>query len=416
MDDAPAIRCDLLIEGGRVLDPGQGLDGVMDVAVTAGRISAIGPDLPVSEARRVIDASGPGRYVVPGLIDLHTHVAHGAITPGVGMEGCDPDVIGVGSGVTTLVDAGSVGVANIGVFSAYIQPNARTRVIPFLNIGSFAHTMPTMVDVGSMDEIDPVAIARCVAANPGLVQGIKLRLVGPLIADKGKDVVAAAKAVAREHGVPLMVHIGDLSARRRPDPHLLEPATRFAVEQLDAGDILTHLCTPNHGGVTDAADRMMPALLAARERGVVLDSALGRGNFGYRVAREQRALGLAPDTISSDLTLAGQSFHSLLECMAKFMAVGYDLPDVIRMTTVNAARAIGAAAELGAVAIGREADLTVIDLVEGDFAFTDTAQEVFHGGFGLRPVHTVRAGALVPPGWGTHPWGWLPAPRSGAAS
>ncbi|WP_219460103.1 amidohydrolase family protein [Nonomuraea rhizosphaerae] len=416
MDDAPATRCDLLIKGGRVLDPGQGLDGVMDVAVTGGRVSAIGEDLPAGEARRVIDVSGSGRYVVPGLIDIHTHVAHGAITPGVGMEGCDPDAIGVGSGVTTLVDAGSVGVANIGVFSAYIQPNARTRVIPFLNIGSYAHTMPTMVDVNSMDEIDPVAIAKCVAANPGLVQGIKLRLVGPLIADKGKDIVAATKAVAREHGVPLMVHIGDLSARRRPDPHLLAPATRFAIEQLDAGDILTHLCTPNHGGVTDAADRMMPALLAARERGVVLDSALGRGNFGYKVAREQRALGLAPDTISSDLTAAGETFHSLLECMAKFMAVGYDLPEVVRMTTVNAARAIGAQDELGAIAVGREADLTVIDLVEGDFEFVDTAQDVFPGGFGLRPVHTVRAGVLVPPGWGTHPWGWLPAPRSGAAS
>ncbi|MET7999508.1 amidohydrolase family protein [Nonomuraea glycinis] len=418
MSDDPATRYDLVIKGGRVLDPGQGLDGVMDLAITGGRVSAIRADIPAESARRVIDASGPGRYVVPGLIDIHTHVAHGAITPGVGMEGCDPDAIGVQSGVTTLVDAGSVGVANIGVFSAYIQPNARTRVIPYLNIGSYAHTMPTMIDVNDLAEIDPVAIAKCVAANPGLVQGIKLRLVGPLVATHGKEIVSATKAVAREHGVPLMVHIGDLSARRRPDPHLLEPATRFAIEQLDAGDILTHLCTPNHGGVMDAADRMMPALLAARERGITLDSALGRGNFGYRVASEQRALGLLPDTISSDLTAAGETFHSLLECMAKFMAVGYTLSEVVRMTTVNAARAIRAEHELGAIAVGREADVTVLDLVEGDFEFVDTKQEVFHGGFGLRPVQTVRAGALIAPGWGTHPWGWLPAPRStaGAAS
>ena len=406
---------DLVIKGGSVLDPGQGLDGVMDVAVSGGRIAAIGNDIAADSARQVIDASGAGRYVVPGLIDIHTHVAHGAITPGVGMEGCDPDVIGVGSGVTTLVDAGSVGVANIGVFSAYIQPRARTRVIPYLNIGSYAHTMPTMVDVNDLDEIDPVAIAKCVAANPGLVKGIKLRLVGPLIAEHGKQIVLAAKEVAREHGLPLMVHIGDLSARRRPDPHLLAPATAFAIEQLDPGDILTHLCTPNHGGVMDAADRLMPGLLAARDRGVVLDSALGRGNFGYRVAQRQRELGLAPDTISSDLTAAGQTFHSLLECMAKFMAVGYSLPEVISMTTANAAKAIGAEHELGAIAVGRVADLTVIDLVEGDFEFVDTKQEVFHGGYGLRPVQTVRAGALIPPVWGTHPWGWLPAPRSASS-
>jgi dihydroorotase len=401
------VEYDLLIKGGRVLDPGQAIDHVLDVAITGGRISALGQDIPAGKARRVIDVSGPGRYVVPGLIDLHTHVAYGAITPGVGMEGCDPDVIGVGSGVTTLVDAGSVGVAAIGVFSAFIQPKARTRIVPYLNIGSHAHTMPTLVDVNSMDEIDQDAIARCVAANPGLVQGIKLRLVGPLVADRGKEIFAAAKTVAREHGVPLMLHIGDLSAHRRPDPERLTPITRFALDQLDPGDILTHLCTPNPGGATG----MMPALLAARERGVVLDSALGRGNFGYQVAREQHELGFAPDTISSDLTAAGQTFHSLLECMAKFLAVGYSLADVVRMTTVNAARAIGREGELGAIAVGREADLTVLDLVEGDFAFVDTAGETFYGGYGLAPAHTIRAGELVPPVWGTHPWGWLPATR-----
>ncbi|GAA0440685.1 dihydroorotase [Acrocarpospora corrugata] len=404
------MEYDLLIRGGRVLDPGQDIDHVLDVAITGGRVTALGQNLPADQARRVIDVSGPGRYVVPGLIDLHTHIAHGAITPGVGMEGCDPDVIGIGSGVTTLVDAGSVGVAAIGVFSAYIQPRARTRIVPYLNIGSYAHTMPTMVDVNSMEEIDPAAIALCVAANPGLVQGIKLRLVGPLIADHGKEIFAAAKSVAREHGVPLMVHIGDLSAHRRPSPERLTPITRFAVDQLDPGDILTHLCTPNPGGAAD----LTTALAEARERGVILDAALGRGNFGHRVAREQRRSGLAPDTISSDLTAFGQSFHSLLECMAKFMAVGYSLTDVVRMTTVNAARALGREHELGAIAVGREADLTVLDLVEGDFAFVDTAQETFHGEHGLVPVQTVRAGELVPPVWGTHPWGWLPATRGDA--
>ncbi|MEO3854355.1 amidohydrolase family protein [Acrocarpospora sp. B8E8] len=399
------MEYDLLIRGGRVLDPGQAIDGVLDVAITGGRVSALGQDILADQARRVIDVRG--RYVVPGLIDLHTHVAYGAITPGVGMEGCDPDVIGVGSGVTTLVDAGSVGVAAIGVFSAFIQPKASTRIVPYLNIGSYAHTMPTMVDVNSMDEIDQDAIARCMAANPGLVQGVKLRLVGPLVAERGKEVFAAAKDVAREYGVPLMVHIGDLSAHRRPNPERLTPVTQFALDQLDPGDILTHLCTPNPGG----AQGMTQALVAARERGVILDSALGRGNFGYRVASEQRGLGLAPDTISSDLTAMGQNFHSLLECMAKFLAVGYSLADVVRMTTVNAARAIGMEDELGAIAVGREADLTVLDLVEGDFEFVDTAQETFHGGYGLVPVHTVRAGELVPPVWGTHPWGWLPATR-----
>jgi dihydroorotase len=126
---------DLLIKGGHVLDPGRGLDGPLDIAVTGGKIARIEAAIPAEEAARVIEAGGPGRHVVPGLIDLHTHVAHGAITEGVGMSCCDPDVIGVQSGVTTVVDCGSVGVANIGVFPAHILPKAVTRVITYVNAG-----------------------------------------------------------------------------------------------------------------------------------------------------------------------------------------------------------------------------------------------------------------------------------------
>lgn len=402
------MHVDLLIKG-HVLDPGRDIDRRTDIGITDGRITRLDDDIPVEDATRVVEVTAPGQYVVPGLIDLHTHVGHGAITRGVGMEGCDPDAIGVRSGVTTVVDAGSVGVANIGVFSAYIQPRAATRLIPYLNIGSYAHTMPTLVDVNALAEIDPDAIGKCVAANPGLVRGIKVRLVGPLMAEHGKEILALSKKVAREHGVPLMVHIGDLSARRRRDPHLLTPVTRYAIEELDPGDILTHLCTPNHGGVLGADDRMLPLLVAARERGVILDAALGRGNFGFEVARQQRETGLAPDTVSSDLTALGESFHSLVECMAKFMGIGYSLAEVVRMTTVNAARAIGMADQLGAIEVGREADLTILEAVEGEFEFVDTAGQTFSGACGLRPVQTVRAGELIAPHWGPHPWGWLPA-------
>jgi dihydroorotase len=142
---------------------------------------------------------------------------------------------------------------------------------------------------------------------------------------------------------------------------------------------------------------------------VILDSALGRGNFGYEVASRQAQLGLYPDTISSDLTAFGQSFHSLLECMAKFMAIGYPLADVVRMTTARPASVLGLADQIGALAVGRDADVTILDLVEGDFTFTDTTGSAFRGGYGLVPVHTLRAGASHSPHWGTHPWGWLPA-------
>jgi dihydroorotase len=400
----------LVLKNCHVLDPGQGIDRRADIAISDGRITAIGDSIPEAGAAQVLDAGGDGRYVVPGLIDLHAHVARGGTTPGVGMGCCDPDEIGIRSGVTTVLDAGSVGIANAGVFPAYILPGARTRVLFYLNVGTFAHSTRNPADVNGLDEIDLKGIAACVEHNPGVVSGMKLRLVGDFIARAGERVIDAAKEASRQAGVPLMVHIGDLFAAREPDrDKRMLAVTEYLLGQLDAGDILTHLCTPSVGGVGRAGGRLDPLLAAARERGVVLDSALGLGNFGYQVAREQYDRGLLPDTISSDLTLGGQGFHSLMECMAKFMAIGYSLADVVRMTTANAAAAAGLAGTAGALAVGRPADISILDVTEGDFRFTDTRKEEFSGRFGISPVQTVRAGELVAPRWGTHPWGWLPA-------
>jgi dihydroorotase len=403
---------DLLLKGAHVLDPGQGLDAHLDIAVSGGKIAAIAPDIPAQDAARVLELRGAGRHVVPGLIDLHTHVANGAITEGVGMGMCDPDDIGVRSGVTTVADCGSVGVANLGVFPAHILPRAKTRVVTLVNAGSFAHTMPGVADVSSLDDINRDALQKAAEHNPGLIAGVKLRVVGPAFARVGEDIIVKAKAAAADLGVPLMVHIGDFSAKDEASAARRGELTRFLLRTFEPGDILTHLCTPNAGRVLDPDGNPYPEVAEARANGVVLDSALGRGNFGIEVARRQADLGLFPDTISSDLTAMGQTFHSLLECMAKFMSIGYTLPDVIKATTANAAQALGRADEIGAIAVGRDADLSVIDVVEGDFTFTDTRGQAFQGGYGLVPVRTVKAGEEFSPGWGTHPWGWLPATAS----
>ena len=414
---------DLLLKSGHVLDPGQGLDGTFDIGITDGKIVAIAPEIAESEGKKVLRVDGPDRYVAPGLIDLHTHVAFGAQTAGVGMGSCDPDAIGVHSGVTTVLDAGSVGVANFGVFRAHILPNATTRVFTFVNAGSFAHTMPGLGgDFDSMDEINRDAIAKCVEANPGLVQGVKLRAVGPIIDERGEDVARACLDIAREHNVPLMVHIGDPGFGRKLAPEKLSEVTRFLLRNFAPGDILTHLCTPSHGSVLDDSKNPFPELEEAHKNGVVLDSALGMGNFGYIVAERQAQIGVYPDTISSDLTAGGQSFQSLMECMSKFMAIGYSLSDVVKMTTSNSARALGLQESLGAIAVGREADITVFDVLTGDFKFKDTTKLLaagnfkfaepdkgeFGGHYGIVPVQTVKAGELFAPHWGTHPWGWAP--------
>ena len=402
-------RYDLVIKGGHVLDPGQGLDGPMDIGIAGGNIVAIEPSLDASDAARVLEIRGSNRYVAPGLIDIHTHVAYGATTPGVGMGCVDPDVGGVGSGVTTVLDAGSVGIANVGVFGAHLRPRSKTRLICFVNVGTFAHTTPAAADFMRLDEIDRRAIAACIEANPGLIGGFKLRLVGPVVQERGEEVVRLSKEIAREHNLPLMVHIGDA---RAPDRRRASELTRLLLKTLTEGDILTHLCTPNPGGVMqpdEAAKQTVPELQEARANGVVIDSALGRGNFGFEVARRQAELGVQPDTTSSDLTAGGRARGvGLLDSMSKFMAVGYSLADVVRMATTNAAKGLGLADQLGAIAVGREADISIFDVVEGHWRFTDTLNQEFLGTHALVPVQSVRAGELYSPDWGPYPWGWLP--------
>jgi dihydroorotase len=397
---------DLLIKGGHVLDPGEGLDGPLDIAIADGRIAALEPDIPPERARRTIQVRGANRRVVPGLIDLHTHTAFGATTPGVGLDCCEPDQVGVRSGVTTLVDTGSVGVTNIGVFGTHLQPRSRTRVLCYVNVGSFALTTARAADVLSLDEVNRDWIGRCIEASPGLISGIKLRVTGPFVLEQGEALISLSKSIAVEHHLPFMAHIGNRMADRARGEQL----TRFLLGQQTEGDIITHLCTPHPGGILDRAGKPLDEFVEARSRGVVMDAALGRHNFSFDVARAQADLGIHPDTISTDITPGGygEIVFSLLECMAKFMALGYSLSDVVRMTTTTPARALGLAEQVGGIAVGREADLTIIDVVSGRWRFTDTLGHEHFGEHALVPVQTLRAGVLIPPNWGPHPWGWLP--------
>jgi dihydroorotase len=351
---------------------------------------------------------GDSRYVTPGLIDLHTHVGHGAQTPGVGMGCVTPDLGGVQSGATTVVDGGSVGVANVGVFKYHILPHAKTRVLVFLNIGSFAHTMPGQPDISRIEDVDERAIAACVEANAGLIQGFKLRLVGPVVHERGEEVIRRSKAISREHKLPLMVHIGDGGG----DLRRMSELTKLMLDTFEEGDILTHLCTPHPGGVMDPTDesrRTLPEVKEAGARGVTLDSALGGNNFGFEVARAQADLGIAPDTTSSDVTLGGRTRGvGLLDSMSKFMAVGYSLSDVVTMASSKAAAAIKMQDQIGAIAVGREADLSIIEVASGKWKFVDSTRAPFTGDTVLVPVQTIRAGELFSPDWGPYPWGWLP--------
>jgi dihydroorotase len=398
---------DLVIAGGHVFDPGQSLDGVMDIAVSDGRIVAIGTAL-AREAARVMQLT-PNQYVVPGLIDAHAHVMYGAQTPGVNWQAAPPDLAGVLSGVTTVADAGTVGAWNFGIYPLYIRPQAKTRTVAFLNIGRTGILGQPLghPDVSHPDEVDLKGTLKACAEHRDAIKGIKLRLVGPVLNDGGGEaLIAKAVTAAREAGLPLMVHIGDSLSKSAAAPGV----TRCLLRSLRPGDIVTHICTAHPGGVLDVDNRVVPELREALDRGVLIDSASGRNNFSVDVCRRLAEQGVHPHTISTDMSTPGRRsiVFSLLECMAKFMAVGYTFEQVIRMTTTNAARLLGMSDEIGALAVGRVADITVLEVVRGAWQFRDCFGETFTGETALVPVHTVRAGELIAPEWGPHPWGWLP--------
>ena len=386
---------DLILKGGDVLDPSRGPRARLDVAVTDGLISQVAPDIQPDAAARVIDVSG--KLVTPGLIDLHTHVYEG-----VNQTAVNPDLAGVLSGVTTVVDAGSAGCYTFGGFPQYVVPNASTRIFCMVHISRTG--LNYQPEISDRDDIDLDETVRVVQANRPLVQGIKLRAVGPAVPVLGIEMFQLAKRAARESGVRLMVHIGDRFAGDGPT------LTQGLLPLMDEGDIITHLFSGNAGRILDGQGKVLPEVFEAQERGVFLDTAHGRQNFSFDVARRALDQGVRPLSISTDLTIPGRlnTVHSMTEMLSRFMALGFSLEDTIRMATLNPARAIGMDDELGSLAPGRAADISVLEEATGDWLFHDTEGDTLRGDKALAPVLTVKGGEVFPADWGPHPWGWLP--------
>jgi dihydroorotase len=401
---------DLLIKNGHVFDPGQSLDGVMDIAITDGKIAAVAPNLPVEEAKQHIVVRGDGRYITPGLIDMHAHVAFGLQTQGVNWQAANPELIGVQSGVTTIVDGGTCGAYNFGIVPTWVVPNTRTRTIYYLSVGSYGLVTQSLPkarsDIQSPADIDLEATFACVEAHRDLIKGIKLRLLDKAVETMGRQLVDLALEAARGLNVPLMTHIGDFMGESPEAPAL----TDYLISRMQPHDIITHVCTSHSGGLLDADGRVKPAAVEAQKAGVVMDPAGGRRNYSQEVARIEADQGFYADTISTDMSAPGRSFpiYSLTEAMSRFMATGYSLEQVVRMTTANPAKALRMENEIGAIAVGRVADLTILDDVTGKWRFIDTNGATFTGEHALVPVQTLRAGKLISPDWGPHAWGWLP--------
>ncbi len=351
---------DLVLKGGRVLDPAQNIDAVLDVGFAEGRVAALGHDL--GDAAETRDVTG--KLVVPGLIDLHTHVYWGGTSLGV-----DPDSYAKFSGCTTLVDAGSAGPGNIHGFRRHVIETSEVRVLPFLNLsfaGIFAlHWDVSMGESSDLRLLNPRVALAVAKEQADLVVGIKVRIGAGTSGALGILPMEMALEVAEYAGLPLMGHL-DSSPPARAD----------VMNLLRRGDILTHCFRPWPNAPHAPTGEVQPDVLAARERGVIFDIGHGRGSFGFETAMAMLKNGFMPDVISSDvhLTSIGGPAYNMLVTMSKFLRLGMPLHDIIRASTINAARAVRKD-DRGTLGVGLLGDATILDIEKGNFSFQDVMGE-----------------------------------------
>jgi len=390
---------DIILRNGTIIDPIDGINSIMDLRIRDGLIDQLGSRLESDSADRIIDLSG--KLVVPGIIDLHTHVYDG-----VSSNGVNPDLAGVLSGVTTVVDAGSAGSSTFGGFPSHVVPNSNTQIFSFLHIARAG--LSVRPEIASRSDIELEETIDVIKSNKPLIQGVKVRAVSPGARVLGLDLIKLAKEASNEADVPLMVHIGDT------DYIDGEPLTRDLLPLLDAGDIVTHLFTTNPGKIVQD-ETIIPEIFEAQKRGVFLDTAHGRLNFSFDVARRALEAGLIPDSISTDITLPGRltTVYSMTEMMTRFLAFGFSVDEVIRMTTISPARALRMEEKLGTLSVGRIADISVLELVNGDWEVSDPLGNKLAVDKAFSPVITFKSGTMFTPDWGPHEWGWLPNSQIG---
>ncbi len=353
-------RYDLLIKGGTVVDPSQGLHAVRDVALSDGKVAAVEEGISESLAGEVLDATG--LIVTPGLIDLHVHAWWGASAYSI-----QPDPVHVAKGVTTVLDAGSSGARTFAGFRHYVIDRVRTRVFALLNISSMG--MIADFGIGELEDIRWAEVDRAVdvaRSNRDRVLGIKVRL-GRLMAG-GNDVGAVTRAIeaAEAIGGFVMAHVGNSNSPIEDLAAMLRP-----------GDVVTHAFHGIEDRIVDGSGRVREGVAEAQRRGVVFDVGHGMGGFSFDTAHKAVSQGFLPDNISTDLhmySVEGPVFD-LLTTLSKFMHLGMSLDEVIRRSTESTARIMGLGDGLGTLGTGATGDVSILRLEEGRFTLTDRLTE-----------------------------------------
>ena len=376
-----------LLKGGRLIDPAGGKDGQFDIRVRDGKVDAIGENLDFDGAT-VIDVKD--RIVTPGLIDVHLH-----LMKGLGAFGVDPDIFGVGSGVTTVVDAGSAGHTMLNVFRNYVTDNAQTRVLNYINLSTLGGvTGPGFSILADPRLIDEAKIVQAVEANRDIIVGIKIMATGGALGAQGLKPLERARKLGDELKIPLLVHIGE-SWTKDSEP----VAVRDVLKYLRAGDIVTHMFTVHPGGLLDGNGKLWPQVRDAKESGILMDVGHGLHNLNFDVARKVLDQGLHPDGVSTDGHRGNRAgpVYDLPTTMAKLMALGFSLKQVIEMATANAARLLGKPNELGTLRVGAAADISVLKIEDREWSAVDSQKGTIPAHQSIMPVYAIRGDSIYEP-------------------
>jgi dihydroorotase len=371
------MKYDILLKGGIVIDPAQKLHDLRDVAIADGKIAAIEHDIPANPATQTVFVTG--KYVTPGLIDIHTHVYTGVTTWGI-----KADPVCTTTGVTTVVDAGSPSWATFPGFREYIAKPARTRILTYIHISGIGLVYGPVGEMHELEYADPGKVAETLIRNRDITTGVKVRQGKAQVGENGVEPLKLAIKAAERAGTPVMCHIG----AGVPLPDVLK--------LMRPGDVITHCFQGRGDSILDDKGRIIPDAWAARRDGVIFDVGHGAGSFRYEVAQRAMEQGFISDVISTDLHTGNINgpVYDFPTTLSKFLDLGLSLEEVIEKSTIAAAKAIRREAELGHLKIGATADVAVFDLLEGEFEYFDTHGTMVIGKQKLKADLTIREGKL----------------------
>lgn len=382
----PNDKYDLVIRGGEVLDPSQSLRARRDIGIRWGIIETVQETIPAERALKSIDASG--KLVMPGLIDLHCHVY-----PYGSAIGIPADELVQFQATTTVVSAGDAGVNNLAALRRFIVAQTRARMYAFVHIANNGLSAFPAAELYNIDVAQTEACAMALAENADFLLGVKVRMSENVIYKHGLEPLKRGIQACEMCGWPakMMVHIGGVETKELMSQIL---------DLLRPGDVLTHAYSgaPNMSNVfTNIVQdgKLLPAALAAKQRGVMFDVGHGGGSFDFTVAEVAIPGGCTPDTISSDIhVFSGNSpgIPFLPNVMSKFMTLGFTLEQVVAMATTAPAKIINRAPKIGTLQVGAPGDVAIMELVEGPVSFVDTRNNKRDGKVYLKPIQTVING------------------------